>query len=176
MAAFSELTWPQRLSVPISMLNAVQAESVRWYDARLAEMHRQAILRAEEVEQRGKMNEARYKPELFTKISIVSDPELAPKIIDIPRGRKDWFELIWWAGVQDSAIVSALVDTKGKVKAVRFRQPGGSAKYDSAVVSSLRSSLFVPLRSSGFRVEAWVRLKYTSKYGSDCDRPEIVRD
>ena len=116
-------------------------------------------------------NELRYKPDLYTKVSIVSDPDIAPVPIELPRDRG--FRQMWEAGFEESAVVSALVDTRGKVEAIRFRQPSRQPCYDSAVSRSVRSSVFAPLRSDGLRVKAWVRLKYDSNYTS-CDFPERV--
>ncbi len=114
-----------------------------------------------------------YKPELFTKITIVSDTDVAPRPISLPRDGQ--FQMYWGAGIEDSAVVSALVDTKGKVKEIKFRLPGPSPWYDSAVARSVRASTFAPLRSDGLRVEAWVRLKYVSRYSAECGHPTIIR-
>ena len=118
-----------------------------------------------QIERLVKSNASRYKPELFTKITIVSDTDIAPRPLSLPRDR--WFEMAYSCGIEASATVSALVDTKGNVKDVVLRVPSAWARYDSAVIRSVRASLFSPLHSEGLRVEAWVRLRYESKFGPD---------
>jgi hypothetical protein len=114
----------------------------------------------------------RYNPDKYTTVTVVSDTDVAPKPVNLPRDA--WFEAAWSAGIEDSAVVSALVNTKGVAKTIRFRLPSESPRYDSAVARSVRASVFSPLRSEGLRVEAWVRLKYESKYGPDSPPPPPV--
>ena len=93
-----------------------------------------------------------YNASKFTTVTIVSDTDVAPRPVNLARDTR--FQMDWVAGVEDSAVVSALVDTKGKVKEIKFRLPGSTRQYDSIVARSVRASTFAPLRSNGLRVEA----------------------
>jgi len=162
-AKSEQLPQQRQMDVP-DLGDSARRESIRQLQTREGRAQR---------EQTRESNEWRYKPELFTKVSIVSDQDVTPRPIELPRDT--CFRVLWETGVESCAVVSALVDTGGQVKTVRFHLPSQVPDYDSAVSRSAKASVFAPLRSNGLRVEKWILLRYESRYSTECPRPIVRR-